>query len=34
MDDFLVKYYLPKLNQEQVNYLHRSTSPKEIEDVI
>jgi hypothetical protein len=31
MDGFLDRYYLPKLNQEQVNYLNRPTSPKEVE---
>ena len=34
MDDFLDKYYVPKLNQEQVNYLYSSTTPKEIHTVI
>jgi hypothetical protein len=31
MEDFLNKYLMPKLNQEQVNYLNRRISPKEIE---
>jgi hypothetical protein len=30
MDDFLDKYYLPKLNQEKVNYLNSLITPKEI----
>ena len=34
MDDFLDRYRVPKLNQEQVNYLNRPISPKEIEEVI
>ena len=34
MDDFLDKSYIPKLNQEWVNYLNRPKSPKEIEIVI
>jgi hypothetical protein len=28
MDDFLDRYYIPKLNQESVNDLNRPTSPK------
>ena len=31
---FLDRYHIPKLNQEQVNYLNRPISPKEIEEVI
>jgi hypothetical protein len=31
MDDFPDRYHIPKLNQEQVNYLNRTISPKEIE---
>jgi len=31
MDDFLDRYHIPKLNHEQVNYLNRSISHKEIE---
>jgi hypothetical protein len=34
MDDFLDRYCLPKLNQEQVNYLNIPIIPKEIEAVI
>ena len=34
MDDFLDRYYVPKLNQDQVNYLNSPTTPKEIEAVI
>jgi hypothetical protein len=34
MDDFLDKYHVPKLNQEQVNHLNRSIIPKEICEVI
>jgi len=33
MDDFLDRYHIPKLNQEQVNYLNRPTTHKEIEAV-
>jgi hypothetical protein len=32
MDDFQDRYHLPKLNQEQVNYLNKPISPKEIEE--
>ena len=28
---FKERYHIPKLNQEQVNYLNRPTSPKEVE---
>jgi hypothetical protein len=31
MDDFLERYHIPKLNQDEVNYLNRPMSPKEIE---
>jgi hypothetical protein len=31
---FLDRYHIPKLNQEQVNYLNRPISHKEIEEVI
>jgi len=34
MDDFLERYHLPKLNQDQENYLNSSITPKEIEAVI
>ena len=34
MDGFLDRYHIPKLNQEQVNYLNRPISHKEIEEVI
>jgi hypothetical protein len=34
MDGFLDRYHIPKLNQEQVNYLNRIISYKEIEEVI
>ena len=34
MDDFLDKYYLPKLNQDQVNHLNISITPVEIEAII
>ena len=34
MDNFLDRYHLPKLNQDQVNYLNSSITPKEIEAVI
>jgi hypothetical protein len=34
MDGFLNRCHIPKLNQEQVNYLNRPTSHKEIEEVI
>ena len=30
MDGFLDRYHIPKLNQEQVNYLNRTISYKEI----
>jgi hypothetical protein len=31
MDGFLDRYHIPKLNQEQVNYLNKPISHKEIE---
>jgi hypothetical protein len=34
MDNFLDRYHLPKLDQDQVNYLNSSITPKEIEAVI
>jgi hypothetical protein len=34
MDKFLDRYQVPKLNQDQVNYLNSPISPKEIEAVI
>jgi hypothetical protein len=34
MDDFLGRYHLPKLNQDQVNYLNSSMTLKKIEEVI
>ena len=34
MDDFLDRYHLPKLNQDQVNCLNSSKFPKKIEVVI
>jgi hypothetical protein len=34
MDNFLDIYHVPKLNQDQVNYLNSSITPKEIEVVI
>jgi hypothetical protein len=34
MDNFLDKYQVPKLNQDQINYLNSPISPKEIEAVI
>jgi hypothetical protein len=34
MDNFLDRYQVPKLNQDQVNDLNSSISPKEIEAVI
>jgi hypothetical protein len=34
MDNFLDKYLVPKLNQNQINDLNSPISPKEIEAVI
>jgi len=34
MDNFLDRYQLPKLNQEQINHLSNAITPKEIEAVI
>jgi hypothetical protein len=34
MDGFLDRCHIPKLNQEQVNYLNRLISNKEIEDIV
>jgi hypothetical protein len=34
LDDFLDRYHIPKLNQEQVNYLNSPITPKKIEVVI
>jgi hypothetical protein len=34
MDGFLDRYHTAKFNQEQVNYLNRPISHKEIEEVI
>jgi hypothetical protein len=34
MDGFLKRCHISKLNQEQVNYLNRPISHKEIEEVI
>ena len=34
MDNFLDRYHLPKLNQDQVNKLNTPIAPKEIEAVI
>jgi hypothetical protein len=34
MDGFLDRCHIPKLNQEQVKYLNRPISHKEIEEVI
>ena len=34
MDNFLDRYQLPKLNQDQINDLNSPISPKEIEAVI
>ena len=31
MDNFLDRYHLPKLNQDQISNLNRPISPKEIE---
>ena len=34
MDNFLDRYHVPKLNQDQVNDLNIPISPKEIEAII
>ena len=34
MDEFLEKYYLPKLNQEEIENLNRSVTSTEMETVI
>ena len=34
MDNFLVRYQTPKLNQDQINNLNSPITPKEIEEVI
>ena len=34
MDNFLDRYQVPKLNQEQINHLNTPITPKEIEAVI
>jgi hypothetical protein len=34
MDNFLDRYQVPKLNQDQINNLNSPISPKEIEVVI
>ena len=34
MDDFLDRYHLPKLNQDQENYPNSPITPKKIEAVI
>jgi hypothetical protein len=34
MDNFLDRYHVPKLNQDQINYLNNPITPKEIEAVI
>ena len=34
MDNFLDRYQVPKLNQDQINDLNSSISPKEVEAVI
>jgi len=34
MDNFLNRYQVPKLNQEQINHLNNPITPKEIEAVI
>jgi hypothetical protein len=33
LDEILERYHIPKLNQEQVNYLNRPTLYKGIEEV-
>jgi hypothetical protein len=34
MDNFLDRYKVPKLNQDQINHLNRSITPKEIKAAI
>jgi hypothetical protein len=34
MDNFLVRYQVPKLNQDQINDLNSPISPKEIKAII
>jgi hypothetical protein len=34
MDNFLDKYQVPKVNQDQINYINSLISPKEIEAAI
>ena len=34
MDNFLDRYKIPKLNQDQIDHLNRPITPKEIEGVI
>jgi hypothetical protein len=34
MDNFLVRYQVPKLNQDQINHLNSPITPKEIEAVL
>jgi hypothetical protein len=34
MDNFLDRYQIPKLNQDQINHLNSPRTPKEIEAVI
>jgi hypothetical protein len=34
MEDFLERYQVPKLNQDQINHLNSPITPKEIEAVI
>ena len=34
MDNFLERYQISKLNQDQIDYLNRSITPKEIKGVI
>jgi hypothetical protein len=34
MDDFLDRCHLPKLNQNQVNYLNKPITPKKIDTII
>jgi hypothetical protein len=34
MDNFLDRYQIPKLNQDQINHLNSPITPKQIEAVI